>query len=243
MATGGNEMRILELSISGIDLVVLRQFYCAILGLREVEPGDRDTLVLHAGDTLLSFRQTDPGWHERYHFAFDVPSNRFDAALTWLKERRAPITGADDTTIFHSSSWNSDSVYFSDPQGNILELIARHTKTVSVPSNLPPSRPFNTSDILYISEIGLCSETVTGSAATLLSHLPGLVTYDGEGSDQFTALGDVNGLLILAHRGRIWMPDSGVAADFHPLEILLELETGRRFKISAPPYPFQVMAV
>ncbi|MBE0696424.1 MAG: hypothetical protein IH586_05825 [Anaerolineaceae bacterium] len=236
-------MRILELTLSAIDIVVLRQFYCAILGLREVGRIGDENLVVQTGDTLLSFRQADPGWLGRYHFAFDVPANRFNAAAAWLKERRSPLAGADGRTIFHSAGWNSDSVYFSDPQGNILELIARHTKAVPNPSSLPADRPFNPNEIMCISEIGLCSEQVAGSAATLLSHLPGLVTYDGEGSDQFTALGDLNGLLILVHHGRIWMPNSGVAVDFLPLEVLLELETRRRFRISAPPYPFQVVAV
>jgi catechol-2,3-dioxygenase len=67
-------MRLLELILPGIDLDELRQFYCAILGLREIEPASTGRLGVQCSATQLFFRPAGADWHGRYHFAFDVPS-------------------------------------------------------------------------------------------------------------------------------------------------------------------------
>ena len=60
-------------------------------------------------------------------------------------------TGKDE---FESKSWNSDSVYFKDAAGNVLEFIARHNLKNAV------EEEFDSSQILNVSEIGLPSEDV-----------------------------------------------------------------------------------
>ena len=55
------------------------------------------------------------------HLAFNVPDNRFSEAMTWLRERtplqRNPA-GLDYFAL--ESSWQSQSVYFTGPDGLIL---------------------------------------------------------------------------------------------------------------------------
>jgi catechol 2,3-dioxygenase-like lactoylglutathione lyase family enzyme len=235
-------MRLLELTLSGVDLDEMRQFYVAILGLREVEPAWTNRLSVQVGNTQLSFLPAEPGWHGRYHFAFDVPAHRFETALAWLDQRRARITSLDGQTRFYFEGWNADSAYFTDPQGNILELIARRNKALpeSGPAARDPGQPFNASEILSVSEIGIPSEDVTGAVALLQTRIPGLGVYQDQRNDDFTPVGDEDGLLILVRRGRIWFPDSSVPADYLPLNVLLEQEPGVRYRINAPPYPFLV---
>jgi catechol-2,3-dioxygenase len=234
-------MRLLELTLSAVDLDEMRQFYCAFLGFREVEPEWTGRLALQVGQSQLFFQPAAPGWHGRYHFAMDVPSNRLEAAVTWMHGRRALLADASGKTRFHSDSWNADMVYFTDPQGNILELIARHDKPVEGQPE-PPSadRPFNASEILAVSEIGLAVTDVTGSVADLQNRMPGVGLYSGIDEDMFAAVGDTNGLLIVVRRGRIWFPDTSVPAYFLPLDVLLETNPGQRYRITAPPFPFLI---
>lgn len=237
-------MRILELSLYGVEIEVLRRFYAGILGLRELDAADFGQFSLRAGRTRLNFRPAPhalAGSPPRYHFAFDVPVPRFQAALRWLDQRGGPIASPEGETTFHGS-WNADSVYFRDPQGSILELIARHTLPPEEHAvSTPPERLFDAAEIMAVTEIGLATSSVADTVGALCEHLPGLKVYDGEGSDTFTAVGDPHGLIIVVRRGRIWFPETGVPAQDVPLEALVELETGRRYRVSAPPFPFTTL--
>ena len=69
------------------------------------------------GDTSLRFA---PGEGEPfYHFALLVPGDRFDAAHAWAEERFDLAGG-----VFDFENWDAQAVYFLDPAGNIVELIA-----------------------------------------------------------------------------------------------------------------------
>ncbi|HEX3455217.1 MAG TPA: VOC family protein, partial [Gaiellaceae bacterium] len=89
----------------------LPAFYRDVLGL----PLDGDAIVV--GETRLSFEPDDGGAF--YHFAFLVPGDRFDATLAWAQER-VELLGE----IFEAEAWDARAVYFHDPAGNIVELIA-----------------------------------------------------------------------------------------------------------------------
>lgn len=234
-------MRILELTLHGVDLEEQRQFTVGVLGLREVEPRETGRLAVVAGHTRLVFNPAPRDLHPRYHFAFDVPPSRLEAAVRWLRERRGLLASLTGETRFHSDTWNADMVYFNDPQGNILELIARHDAGPGPNGDPHGARPFSASEIVGITEIGLATDSVANTAGALAERLPGLSPYpDADilpGGD-FAPLGDENGLLILVRRGRIWFPETGVPADFVPLELLVEMGSGQRYRVSAPPFPF-----
>jgi catechol-2,3-dioxygenase len=243
-------MRILELTLHGVDLEALRQFYVGFLGLRELEPRETGRLAVLAGRTRLFFIPAPRDLRPRYHFAFDVPPRRLEAAVRWLRERRGLLASPTGETRFHSNTWNADMVYFTDPQGNILEFIARHdagpgpngaSLNDAIPSEPQREKPFSASEIVAITEIGLATDSVANTVGALAERLPGLSPYpDAEAApgDDFAAMGDVNGLLIVVRRGRIWFPETGVPADFLPLDLLAELPEGGRYRLSAPPFPF-----
>jgi catechol-2,3-dioxygenase len=73
---------------------------------------------------------------------------------------------------------------------------------------------------LGVSEIGLATESVTGTVKTLQDTL-GVEIYDGQGSEEFTAVGDEHGLFIVVKRGCSWYPESGIPSGVYPLEIEL----------------------
>jgi catechol-2,3-dioxygenase len=188
-------------------------------------------LEVKAGATDLVFKQAWSEFEGAYHFACNIPENQFHAATEWISSR-VPLlrdnTGQDE---FPSKSWNSDSVYFLDAAGNVLELIARHNLKNGV------SGDFDSQQILSVSEIGLPSEDVVVFANELCTKL-GLSVFMQEPNENFTPVGDDHGLLILPAKDRIWKPDSGVPAKLLPVHVWGEAH-GREWEVRGVPYEIQ----
>lgn len=174
----------------------IRSFYEELLGLPAVRSA-KDSFTVRAGWSELTFVETESAAREGhyYHFAFTIPENKLPEAKAWI-EAKTPIGAEAGKDISFSESWNSHSVYFGDPAGNILELIARHTMDNAV------DRPFNPlEDLLCISEIGVPTHDVPG-ATERLERL-GIKTYKTLSAD-FNPVGDDDGLFILVSPGRRW---------------------------------------
>ena len=204
-------MRIRELRIKTASLSNQREYYAHILRLPVIAEKTR-WLAIQAGDTQLVFEQAD-GWQGKYHFAFDVPENQFEAAREWIM-RRTPLIKLDGNDSFDFQNWNAHSLYFYDAAGNILELIARHNQPNA------SSSPFTERSLLHVSEIGLAADDVLATVNSICDNL-GVGVYDGEGSDTFTAVGDEDGLFIVVKRGRVWYPNTGIRADVYPVTVAL----------------------
>ncbi|HEY8601675.1 MAG TPA: VOC family protein [Thermomicrobiales bacterium] len=197
-------MHIREVRIPARDLALLRPFYAGVLGLQLVDDG-AESFTVRAGGSRLIFAQVggadDPGVQ---HFAFTIPRNQLAAGKAWLAGRAALLTQGDEDQ-FSSALWRAQQVYFRDPAGNILELIARQTLDNAAEG------PFDARQLLNVSEIGLPTDDVPGTVAALGREF-GLAIY-GEASDTFTAVGDANGLLIVVRAGRHWFPTTSPAQD------------------------------
>mgnify|MGYP006166578087 CR=1 FL=1 len=87
------------------------------------------------------------------HLAFNVPDNRFVEAMAWLRAR-TPLQRSPDGKDYFAleSSWQSQSVYFTGPDGLILELIGRRRLPVSAREGA-----FHGSELTCLSEVGLPS--------------------------------------------------------------------------------------
>lgn len=219
-------MKIQKLELLTVDLEGQKDFYANVLEL----PAEMTSagLLVKAGETELLFTQAPSDFKGAYHFAFNIPENRYQDAKEWLKSRTSLLqdnTGRED---FHSRTWDSDSVYFLDAAGNVLEFIARHTL------QNPAEGTFDSSQILRVSEIGLPSEDVLGLAEELTTRL-GVSVYKQVADKNFTPLGDENGLLILPVRDRIWMPDSGVPARMLPVRVWGS-SNGQEWEVRGVPY-------
>ena len=110
-----------EIAIRVKDLARAEAFYTSVLGLQE---GLRDTkrnwLFLYAGDKQgMVVLQEDHGDWPLQHFAFTVVESDIAKAATTLKEKGVTVS----EPVVHE--WmNAVSLYFDDPDGNALELIA-----------------------------------------------------------------------------------------------------------------------
>ena len=190
------------------DLQRARQFWTETMGLRELSATPL-SVTWQVGTTVWTLWQaeTPPAIA---HFAFNIPENQFEAAVAWLRERAPLLTEPEGRERFAFSDWDAHAVYFPDPDGNIAELIARHT--------LPESRR-ESMEFLSISEIGLVVDDVPAAAATL-----GLTSYR-PGHASFRPLGDEEGLVIVVPRERPWYPDNRHPAQ--PVAWKLTLADGR----------------
>ncbi|MEA2574442.1 MAG: hypothetical protein QOH93_1740 [Chloroflexia bacterium] len=221
-------MKIIQLELQGNDLPALGQFYMDVLGLPATAL--EGTLSVQVGSSQLVFRQSQLSNEQKYHVAFNVPPDRFEEAKAWISGRVPLLRSLSGEDSFNFANWNAHACYFLDPEGNILEFIARH----ALPDN--SQLPFDQRSILCISEIGLATEDV--KATTQFLEAQGLPVYDGEGSDTFTALGDEHGLFIVIRRGRTWFPDSGTPAELLPLKVTVSIAPGATATLSGPPYEF-----
>ena len=219
-------MKIIYLELSTKDLQAQQDFYSNVLGLPVTLADSR--LEIKAGKTELIFTQADSDFDGAYHFAFNIHENQFNHAKAWISSRIALLhdeTGKDE---FESESWNSQSVYFKDAAGNVLEFIARHALKNAVQGN------FEGSQILNVSEIGLASEDVVDFANHLCSTL-GISVFKQEPDATFTPVGDDNGLFILPIKNRMWFPNSGVRARLLPVQVKVEVN-GKGWEVRGVPY-------
>ena len=115
----------------------------------------------------------------------------------------------------------------------MVEYIARHDLKNAQPG------PFGSGDILYASEIAFVVDEVA-SAATELRKVVGIDQYRG-GSDQFVALGDEHGLLLVMKRGRVisFEAKERKAVDVFPTTAAVRGD--RRTRFALPEFPYEVL--
>jgi hypothetical protein len=194
-------MRFAEVTLSApLDV---RDFYGGELELTL----DGDAIAI--GETRLRFDVEEGGAF--YHFALLVPGDRFAAALEWAQQR-VDLLG----DVFEFENWDAEAVYFHDPAGSIVELIAHHGLEESGRSG-----PFAAAELVGFSELG-----IVGDRKSLLGELEteGLELWSGtvDEPDRLAFVGEKGRTLILAPPGRGWLPTNR-PAEPHPVEYRLEL--------------------
>ncbi len=219
-------MLIKRLELLTDDLIGQKEFYSSVLEL-PVHLEDTSLLV-KAGKTDIVFKQAPAQWMGQYHFCFNIPENQFLQAKVWLSKRIPLLKDENGNDEFKSQTWNATSLYFKDTAGNILEFIARHDQKNAT------EIPFNSEQILQVSEIGLPSKDVISFAKELCGKL-GVSVYKQEPNETFTPIGDEDGLFILPVENRIWIPNTGVPARMLSVKVDVEVN-GKEFKLSGVPY-------
>lgn len=219
-------MNIIYLELCTTDLIAQRDFYSQVLELPVELSADK--LTVQAGSTELVFVSAPVDFDGAYHFAFNIPENQFHAAKQWISTRIHLLHEESGKDEFESESWDSQSAYFKDAAGNVLEFIARH------PLKSTFEGEFDGSQILNVSEIGLPSDDVVKLANELCKELK-VSVFHQEPNETFTPVGDDNGLLILPIVNRIWIPNSGVPAKLLPVNIKV-VANNKQYEIRGVPY-------
>ncbi|MCP3773771.1 VOC family protein [Paenibacillus sp. MZ04-78.2] len=218
-------MKIREVILHSSNYEATKQFYCDTFQLPVLEE-NADSLVIQAGESKLTF-VADDREQAYYHIAFTIPDNKADEALEWVRSKGIEPIAKDDAAQFPSTNWNSTALYFHDPDGNLVELIAHHSLSNAT------SEPFSSKHILRMSEIGLPVEDLPAALRQLHESFS-LEKWSGDGQ-RFAAVGNVEGLLIVIDHKRPWFPDERMPGIF-PTTVKLQTERAGRIELGPKPY-------
>lgn len=196
-------MKFTEVQLETHRLKELKSFYTEMLGLPLIFENKR-SFTVRVGSSKLKFSRAEEG-EPVYHFACNIPENQLADAKAWISSR-CNLIQKDGKDEYRFESWNADAIYFYDPAGNIVELIARHNLKNS------SSAAFSPESFLSISEVGYAVEDVRLFSRHIKDEL-GSDLYDGD-EKNFAAIGDEEGLVIVVPVGRIWFPTDQPAESF-----------------------------
>ena len=201
-------MHIQELILKTTSLSRTRLFYTKTLELTIANETD-ESISFNVGRSIITF-EAAKDIKPIYHFAFNITNNKFSDSFEWIN-RKLDILPVEGLPIAIYNNWNAESFYFYDNNGNILEFIVRF--------GLPyhSALPFSVNDIVEISEIGIAAENVKEAAQHFNKYN---IPYFAKSAptEDFTAMGDDNGLLIISKTKRNWVPTHKPALPY-PLTI------------------------
>jgi catechol 2,3-dioxygenase-like lactoylglutathione lyase family enzyme len=195
-----------ELAVAAARLEAVAGFYAQTLGFAAERRDGR--LAVPVGEDVLELVATDDGTDPFHHFALLLPGDRFDAARTWLGERAEPLAREDGETVFAFDFWSARAVYFHDPAGNIVELIA-HAGTAE---RSGAAGAFSPAELAGLSEVGIVVDRPAAAVAALERDL-GLELWSGD-AEQLAFVGTKARTLILSPPRRGWLP-TGRPAEPH----------------------------
>ncbi len=221
-------MKINHLELHCSHLEEQRHFYTHNFEFVQVASG-ADFFTLQMGSSRLTFVE-DRLIKPYYHFALNIPPHCAEAALEWAQKKVEILTGNDDE-IVKFSKWKAQSIYFLDPAGNVVELIARERFGQETGTFREES------SILNISEVGLPVFAVNAAFKSLHKETT-TPKFDCRDS-VFCAAGNDEGLFIIVDKAeKAWFPTQDAAKEF-PLKVEFE-EDGEPFELETGDGVFSV---
>jgi hypothetical protein len=219
-------MLLTEITLQTKQLSALFNFYKEVLELPVIQSGN-NSISVTAGKSRVIFEKTNTIENPFYHFAFNIPSNKFEEAFQWI-QRRVELLWLDDykSYIADFTNWHAKSFYFIDPAGNILEFIARFDL------NDVANEPFSSAHIRNVSEIGLVFrvENFDADINNLLKQYP-LSYFDKQPPmPHFRAVGNDEGLFIIVPENRTWFSTKNTTSKIFPIGVSF-MENNKLFEL------------
>lgn len=169
-----------------------------------------DSFSIKVVESELTFKETSLHTKPFYHFAFNVPANRFMEAKKWATQRVLLNTEEKKDEIYFEA-FDAHSFYFEDPAHNIVEYISRY-------SDCPPSNdPFSSKSLLSIGEINLTTPHVR-SVGTQLINSGITVRNNRPLNETFNFLGSGSAFFLVGAPKRRWF-FSDRDSEVHPLTV------------------------
>lgn len=218
-------MRISKLVLQASCLQTLKEFYSSVLEL-QVEIISEKEIAVKIGSSTLIFVGTIKS-EPFYHFAINIPSNKIEEAKAWLSNKVKLLWIEDyKSDVADFVNWHAKSVYFYDPAGNIVELIARFDLKNEM------DEPFDSKQFLSISEVGLVfkQNEFEQGVSNLLSNYSLPYFRKQPPLPQFRAIGSDEGLFIVVAEHRDWYPTKKPCRIF-PIHLDFENET-KEYKLN-----------
>lgn len=146
-------MKITKTTLYIDNIEPMKNFYIETLGFSKLSETET-SFEVQVGTSIIKFEVESLQRPTQYHFAFNIPENLFAEAKEWIKKHTSLLVHREKDEIFFESI-DAHSVYFYDPEENVVELIARHA--------LNPAKKvqhFTAQDILDIAEMNLTTDHV-----------------------------------------------------------------------------------
>ena len=213
-------MKILRIVLETVNIGEMKEFYTEIMEMQIVREKE-GFFTVRAGNTHITFLQSVGDDVPLYHFALRTNLAFYDYMFNKLTNHKVNIIPDSDGQL--NGYWKGKRVYFTDPNGNILEILERENQCE------------NRNGWVDVCEIGFPSESVQ-SMSEFLSKIHNLNQSD---SDTFRFYGDELGTFVLVKEGRNWYP-TGRPATIHPLVVEVEGEQYQELKHSSLPYTVKV---
>ncbi|KGR77084.1 glyoxalase/bleomycin resistance/dioxygenase family protein [Ureibacillus sinduriensis] len=192
-------MKINKVTLYAHDLEGLEIFYCKKLGFQKLEMTSTG-LEIKIGESILAFEMAVPNEQKQYHFAFNIPSNLFEKAKEWI-QCHTLLLKDQGRNFAYFENFDAHSVYFYDPEGNVVELIARHSANPAAHTDR-----FTAREILSIGEINLTTEDLLVVGQKLVSL--GIPLQNGAELDEtslnFMGEPNSNAYILLGPAKRNW---------------------------------------
>ncbi len=192
-------MLIKELRLQSTNILSLFSFYKEVMEMDVIQSGSGITIT--AGETKLIFEKVSQKENPFYHFAFNIPSNKFQEAFEWVKTKVDLLWLTDyNSYLADFVNWHAKSFYFKDPAGNILELISRFDLKDNT------HETFSATQIRNVSEIGIVfpGEIFDEDVKKMMKEYS-LDYFDKQQPlPQFRAIGNDKGLFIVVPENRVW---------------------------------------
>lgn len=220
-------MLLKEIQLQTKQIATLFSFYEKILELPVIQSGN-NRISITAGASQIIFDHTNAIESPFYHFAFNIPSNKFEEAFQWI-QGRVELLWLNDykSYIADFTNWHAKSFYFIDPAGNILEFIARFDL------HDVADEPFSAAHIRNVSEIGLVFPLIDFDIDinNLLKQYP-LIYFDKQPPmPHFRAVGNDEGLFVIVPENRIWFSTKNSISQIFPIRILF-IENNKLFELT-----------
>jgi len=208
-------MLLKELRLQTKQLSALFNFYDKVLNLPAIRSGN-NSISVTAGKSQIMFDTADTTESPFYHFAFNIPSNKFEEAFQWVQDKVELLWLNDyKSYVADFTNWHAKSFYFIDPAGNILEFIARFDLDDIA------DEKFSSVHIRNVSEIGLVLplKSFDADVNNLLKQFP-LYYFDKQPPmPHFRAVGNDEGLFVIVPENRIWFSTKNTKAGIFPMSV------------------------
>jgi catechol 2,3-dioxygenase-like lactoylglutathione lyase family enzyme len=212
-------MNIYEIHLKCYHMEKMKEFYTNTLEMELINENE-DLFSIMAGTTKMIFVRDEA--IPFYHVCFRTNSQFYDYMFSKLSQLDILLPDENGNT---SMFWKGKQAYFTDPDGNILEMLERPFRYIG-------KEPFGLFDV---GEIGMPTKSVTQLQEELSTFI--VDQYEKE-SETFAFFGDERGVFVIVKKGRHWYPtDRG--AEIHPLKITISGNEHKKFV--HPEYPYEII--
>lgn len=216
-------MKIRRVTLKTKDLDKMKIFYTEILGM-PLSKECQESFQVSIGSSQLKFTSRNVKGDPYYHFAFNIPSNKFKEAKAWL-EGKVELNEEEGKDEADFPNLPGHSLYFYDPSENVVEFISRHSITKA------SDEPFSQSSILNISEISLTVDDAIKTGRQLMDI--GINERDNlqirHESLNFMGNRAIGIFILLVQPGRRWIFSDKVSA-IYPID--LEVNTNDQIVVN-----------